>query len=337
MERAHPIVHLDTMISKRSQQTESAYWLSSRRLLIVTTEQEGEYGDPGWQGHLDICDLTSNSRTRLLGLTDLLNQRYSTSWSAPVGFEISPDGTCISWINHIAGGRLGYQQAVAYLDGSHFQTLETNGNETTFWLDDLHFASVWEQWIHGDCHVSEVRVYDVQNPTGNRKYEPTSNQAGNILNQYYQAVPNAISVGTGEDAAHLNIEVYRYQVCNPEDHPLHTYPVALPEHAAVLNDAVSPNHSMIACALRVEKPQPWEKWLRRLFPSLPSKPIITESLWICQTDGQGLQEIGHVPGKTAASGDADEQLTDLQWLPDGKQISFIYQNMLYTVPARIEK
>ena len=33
------------------------------------------------------------------------------------------------------------------------------------------------------------------------------------------------------------------------------------------------------------------------------------------------------------NGDPKDQLEDIQWLPDGKQLSFIYQGMLYVVPA----
>ena len=35
--------------------------------------------------------------------------------------------------------------------------------------------------------------------------------------------------------------------------------------------------------------------------------------------------------------DPREDLEYVQWLPDGKQISFIYRGMLYVVSAELEK
>jgi hypothetical protein len=44
--------------------------------------------------------------------------------------------------------------------------------------------------------------------------------------------------------------------------------------------------------------------------------------------------LGHVPGQFDFVG-RPNQLEQVQWLPDGKQISFIYHGTLYVVNARV--
>lgn len=48
-------------------------------------------------------------------------------------------------------------------------------------------------------------------------------------------------------------------------------------------------------------------------------------LWICHADGTGLHEI--------ARADANEPVSNLRWLPDGKRVSVIYRDALWTVPV----
>jgi hypothetical protein len=46
-----------------------------------------------------------------------------------------------------------------------------------------------------------------------------------------------------------------------------------------------------------------------------------------------MREIGYVPTDLDANGNLEGQLTHIEWLPDGKQISFVYHGALYVVPA----
>jgi ankyrin repeat protein len=51
-------------------------------------------------------------------------------------------------------------------------------------------------------------------------------------------------------------------------------------------------------------------------------------LWVSRGDGRGMQGIGYVD---VAPGQGDISPSSLQWLPDGKRLSFIYKNRLYTI------
>ena len=79
-------------------------------------------------------------------------------------------------------------------------------------------------------------------------------------------------------------------------------------------------------------------WLHRLFPKIDSEPTLREGFWASRADGGGLREIGEVSLPWSAHDHFWENtFDDIQWLPDGKQISFVYHGMLYIVPAEPEK
>src|SRR5579871_485659 len=143
-DKARPVVHLDRTVDSSEEAKESGYWLSSNRLLIISTDHEGfDGGYGGWQGHADLFDLNTGSRMRLSGLSDLINKYGSPLWDAPFGFE--PHGTWIYWVNNIAGGRGGFEPVVAMLDGSHFRKLEMDEPDMTFWLDNLHYVVIYKE------------------------------------------------------------------------------------------------------------------------------------------------------------------------------------------------
>jgi hypothetical protein len=70
-------------------------------------------------------------------------------------------------------------------------------------------------------------------------------------------------------------------------------------------------------------------WLHRLFPWVPASPQARLSLWITRLDGSQAREIGHI------NVTPEEQSPGLlpRWLPDGRHLSFVYNDVLYTLPA----
>jgi hypothetical protein len=63
----------------------------------------------------------------------------------------------------------------------------------------------------------------------------------------------------------------------------------------------------------------------------------TRSIWTCRLDGTQMHEIGSVPLAIASMPENDDVVYysphTLRWLPDGRQLSFIYNGALYTIPA----
>ncbi|MHB8523096.1 MAG: hypothetical protein ACYDH9_20385 [Limisphaerales bacterium] len=66
-------------------------------------------------------------------------------------------------------------------------------------------------------------------------------------------------------------------------------------------------------------------YLKRRLRRRPPAWYKTIGLWICHADGTGLHEI--------ARADATEPVSDLRWLLDGKHVSVIYRDGLWTVPV----
>jgi len=101
----------------------------------------------------------------------------------------------------------------------------------------------------------------------------------------------------------------------------------MPKNALPVVAEPSGQNSTILYDLRFETIPPLMGWLHRILPRIPATPRITEGLWVSRVDGTGMREIGHVSGAN------DRCLEDIEWLPDGKHISFVYRGMLYTVPT----
>ena len=50
-----------------------------------------------------------------------------------------------------------------------------------------------------------------------------------------------------------------------------------------------------------------------------------------------MHKIGYVPLTQDPYGFLNSPLRDIRWLPDGRQVSFVYNGMLYVAPADLER
>jgi hypothetical protein len=55
-------------------------------------------------------------------------------------------------------------------------------------------------------------------------------------------------------------------------------------------------------------------------------------LWVSRLDGSDMHEVGGVP-ITRPLTLTDRLFYDIQWRPDGKYLSFVYEDSLYVIPA----
>ena len=60
-----------------------------------------------------------------------------------------------------------------------------------------------------------------------------------------------------------------------------------------------------------------------------SEPIV--SLWVSQSDGTGLREIGHLTAPNVENW--PDTFSSLRWSANGRQATFIFQHRLYTIPV----
>ena len=263
----------------------------------------------------------------------------------------SPDGTWFLWRSSEDGfrGDNSPPPRVASLDGSHFRTWHHSENEEDFYLDAQHLVQMRD-------HEPVMSVYDLLDPAKDRTYAKLK-QAKAVLEQHAAKHPVFISLFpfcSDRTEGCVEIHTYRAQDYNQliwaaghegEDspRPLKTQVLILPGAPILCEEKVAPQETAILHYVQTTRSHPLRVWLHRTLPAVALKPSVTEELWVTRPDGQGLRVIGYVPAKLNANGsvhnyyeDQKGALANLQWLPDGKQVSFIYAGTLYIVPAEPE-
>jgi len=56
------------------------------------------------------------------------------------------------------------------------------------------------------------------------------------------------------------------------------------------------------------------------------------ALWVSDPNGKSMREIGHMPTTPwSRLGQRFAEISNIQWLPGGRRLSFIYRNSLWTV------
>ena len=108
--------------------------------------------------------------------------------------------------------------------------------------------------------------------------------------------------------------------CSPR---VKEYSIALPAGCHVINVALSPDGKQLAFIMRRHRQSPDDDGTVRHSGELASPAPDDEFVfYTVQRDGTGWHLMGHM---RADKSDPDQ----LQWLPDGKRVSFAYRNNLY--------
>ena len=326
---------------------EQICWVNDHQLLIVSTkpqpseDSKGNPIHPIWQGSVDLLDTGTHSRTSLDALTALIKRSRVSAMVGPAGVEVSPDGGWFEWGAYVEGAEW-VSPRVARLDGSHYREWTRSLFEEDFYPDARHVV----QLMAGD---PVMVVCDLLDPTRDRSFRKLE-EARAALAPYTALRPAYLYVPFPEGNAAAIIETYRTEdraefifsgLKSP--HPRQTRRVKLPEGAKLLMDGLSPQQQSVFCHLQIMdvRPHPFLDWLHRIFPKFGAKPTEEEGLWVSRADGGGMREIGHVPLDVASLVNGKRvpfpSLDDFQWLPDGKQISFLYHGTLYVAPAEPER
>jgi len=109
------------------------------------------------------------------------------------------------------------------------------------------------------------------------------------------------------------------------------YAIALPFTVGVYGSALSPPGNRIAFLLEtIDPPVGLSVWLNRLTRK-PSGPVM--SLWIANLDGSHLRLLGSEALRVDRINGEEAEIGCLRWLSDGKRLSFIFRDKLWTIPA----
>jgi hypothetical protein len=285
-------------------------WLARNRVLLVYSDG-GDYSEleaiTQWQGYAQILDLKTRRKHRLVGFTRLLNQAHGT----PGRFETSPDGTWLKWISYETGD--GWPcPVVAHLDGSRFQRFSQDNFSLTYWLDNHRWA---EQETRSQDGPFQLIIHDVNHPKATQHLPLKSKQAQNLL-RLRRNPPVQIPSFSDEGRFLLGNYFDRYS------HPIPIHPIRIPVGMEE-ELPVESRHNGLAYLLSRQVRSASQRFSKQ------RKSVEVQSLWIRRVDGSGLRQLGYVTGHL--------RYGTLQWMPDGKQLSFVYRGALYVVPAELGK
>lgn len=104
--------------------------------------------------------------------------------------------------------------------------------------------------------------------------------------------------------------------------------VRLPANASLRGVDVSLDGTRLLWQLQIRQELPGPPLVQRILRWFGLRPQERQGLWVSQSDGSGLREIGHVP-LIPQTGGRSRDLHSARWLHDSKHILFIYNDKLY--------
>jgi len=223
----------------------------------------------------------------------------------------------------------------------------------TFWLSDsrhwaiaLNTHNGWFLEVHDRTQPKLVTLTPIQHDLRAQMNELWGNPFGNGIKS---------QPGASNDAQLLFVPVYydtadrsfRLLIVNAGSTPAQAKSVTVtmpsdPSYespfrgSTVVTATASPDGKSVAWVLDFQErqkkyPTAWdnfrEQWIKGQMP-LDPQPYPTEEIWVSRSDGTKMHELAHLPAPNGY-----RQLTNLRWTPSGRQISFVYKNNLYTMPA----
>lgn len=220
-----------------------------------------------------------------------------------------------------------FMNAILRLDGTGLRNVPAGGlNSEDTWLgDSMHFLNTFcgttgNLLYYFDIEITSTRKSEKSVPLTNSKRNPlyswetleVSSYGNRIFTLNAQsAKPNLYGMGK-EDVD--RVIIYSRDMRRPRSRSRQTI-IKLPGKGTVSFTAFSPRCDRVA------------------FLYIPkSKRSI--SLWICRTNGQNMHMVGTIQG-TFSEWDYSSKTSpcSLRWKPDGKHLSFVYKDALYTVPS----
>jgi hypothetical protein len=105
---------------------------------------------------------------------------------------------------------------------------------------------------------------------------------------------------------------------------LHRYKITLPNGARADEIALSPRGDQLA----------WKLYFLHERPDANGKGgRAADELWISRADGSRMHPLASQDVRPRDYEVSEDSLVQLQWRPDGRQLSFVYEGVLYTIPA----
>ena len=326
---ARPVLAIDPGRAMDGYPKVGVYWLTSNKLLIITTEDSGSSGTTSWKGHADQFELSSRATNRLPGLTHLLNRRGSSGWGHPLFFEASPSGTRLSWVSHrvAASPAPAIGGAICRLDGGQLRELPMTDGPPNFWADDQHYV----QESTGPGQRKYFMIRDARDPHADRLLAASDVDATTPVAQFGEDRPYFSRLDDSYDGSVGLIR--QWFDTNSGKVVSRTDILPLPANTTQSRMPEDTHQSTTILVLRQIDTPRVQAWVHRFLRFVPVVPVVTEGLWVKRTGSHPMQKVGSVPAPVYMyKRRGPPQIEQLMWSPDGKQVSFIVHGMLYIMP-----
>jgi hypothetical protein len=319
-------------------------WLSDRQAILMPYRAD--------INGFDFSRLDTN--TSIQTPLDVLNRKYRASLGAftissfggstpPITpCSVSPDRKWLLFRPFFTrGDKAGSVTYIATtLDGTkeiHWHSSESiNMADHPLWLPDgRHWLELQQGlYANGASPIYGATLRDVDQPRMARHIRINRASEGELLNgitangHLLQINKYREQGGMHEDLTLTSVQVVDRGLLS-SDNTVHQYRIRLPMSAVVRQLALSSRGDRLAWLFEYEFAPPHIVFVHRFIPSVPMHSQWMLGLWVSNLDGSDMTEIGHVA--TLPKNQAWEDLSNLQWLPSGKRLSFIHQSSLYLV------
>lgn len=127
------------------------------------------------------------------------------------------------------------------------------------------------------------------------------------------------------------VRVTNLGVGNTAALPGQTATISLPLGAEGGSLVPSPRGDRLAWFMVEKENTFWSEQILRWLPhDMPFGPRYSLSLWVSRSDGRGMRKLGKLKTEPTLQ---FRLLNMLRWTPDGKRLSFLHDNALWTVPV----
>ena len=288
-------------------------WLSNHEFLYQ------DYAEGGTT-RVQHCRLFRyNTQTRKCRLLKRLTRRVDCFYHSQM--EISPDGKWMLW-----HGRTDRPETIdaATIDGRrHLQW--PCGYYTR---DILNWTADSRHWIDFRLADTDTKyqfkalIHDVNAP---RKETALPIVSGSLSDNYGARIQkNIVTISAPEfEKVTAELRVTEAQI-GSRIAPLRQYAIRLPAsiarlpNAGIINRLLSPSADQIALLLCYDVPAQSDKAAQRVL-----------GLWVCRKDGSEMRNLGD--WRRDSNPNRFPDLEGLRWLPDGRRLSFVCREALWTV------
>ena len=312
------------------------YWLSPQDVLFFYPNPHGQYAAAR-------RNIATGVTTTLTALTGLLQK---SKWNLGYGESLmpSPDGKWLLWVS--PKSHTYYDYYFASVDGSHYAHWAGRPEAISWkplWMpDSRHWILLQDKDDPGT--TSRAMIYSIDSPRAYRtiplSIPAIAHCSGGISESTNIALQDRIQANlvcedrwAGNDNRFVLRTVQTAQVlfgAKPGTKDLISIPI--PKEKKIVKALFDPNGLHILWIARSDYMPPYMGWLHRLMPSSQSQQHSWYRFWVSGPDGKNAHEIGQIEIKPDPYLSMDMPFA-FSWLPDGKRVSFIYENKLYTVPV----